>query len=149
MSKLFFQSLYVFKIAIFFKAITFSQEPLIYKVLFQNIFSCTACLVFIATFCNYPLVQTLKDRSVCRCCILQKMLPLNSMFCFYTAAHTTLSTLSDHLSKHVKNFGFNKKINFSNESVKKTTIYDFLFLIAIYFLQNVNKYISEMKIFNK
>ena len=77
------------------------------------------------------------------------MLPLNSMFCFYTAAHTTLPTLSDHLLKHVKNFGSNKKINFSNESVKKTTIYDFLFLIAIYFLQNVNKYISEMQIVNK
>ena len=77
------------------------------------------------------------------------MLPLNSMFCFYTAAHTTLPTLSDHLLKHAKNFGSNKKINFSNESVKKTTIYDFLFLIAIYFLQNVNKYISEMKIVNK
>ena len=32
-----------------------------------------------------------------------------------------------------------KKINFSNESAKKPTIYDFLFIIAIYFLQNVNK----------
>ena len=50
-----------------------------------------------------------------------------------------------HLSKNVKNFESNKKIGFSTESVKKPTIYDLLFIIAIYFLQNVNKYPSEMK----
>ena len=39
-----------------------------------------------------------------------------------------------------------KKINFSNESVKKPTIYDLLFIIAIfYFLKNVNRQSSEMK----
>ena len=51
----------------------------------------------------------------------------------------------DHLSKNVKKFGSDKKINISNESVKKPTIYDLLFIIAIYSLQNVNKQSSEMK----
>ena len=36
-------------------------------------------------------------------------------------------------------------INFSNESVKIPTIYELLFTIAIYYLQNVNKHSSEMK----
>ena len=36
-------------------------------------------------------------------------------------------------------------INFSNESFKILTIYDLLFTIAIYSLQNVNKHSSEMK----
>ena len=36
-------------------------------------------------------------------------------------------------------------ISFSNESVKIPTIYDLLFTIAIYSLQNVNKHSSEMK----
>ena len=51
----------------------------------------------------------------------------------------------DHLSKNVKKFGSDKKINFSNESAKKPTIYDLLFIIAIYSLENVNKQSSEMK----
>ena len=51
----------------------------------------------------------------------------------------------DHLPKNVKTIGFDKKINFSNESVKITTIYDLLFTIAIYSLQNVNKHSSVMK----
>ena len=51
----------------------------------------------------------------------------------------------DHPSKSVKKFGSNKKINFSNELVKKQTIYDLLFIIAIYSPQNVNKQSSEMK----
>ena len=41
-------------------------------------------------------------------------------------------------------FGCDKKINFRNESVKKPTIYD-LSIIAIYYLQKVNKQSSEMK----
>ena len=45
----------------------------------------------------------------------------------------------DHLSKNVKKIGYDKKISFSNESVKKKTIYDLLFSIAVYSLQNVNK----------
>ena len=36
-------------------------------------------------------------------------------------------------------------ISFSNESVKMPTIYDLLFTIAIYSLQNVNKHSSKMK----
>ena len=40
-------------------------------------------------------------------------------------------------------------ISFSNESVKIPTIYDLLFTIAIYSLQNVNKHSSEMKISTK
>ena len=36
-------------------------------------------------------------------------------------------------------------INFSNESVKIPTIYELLFTITIYYLQNVNKHSSEMK----
>ena len=40
-------------------------------------------------------------------------------------------------------------INFSNESFKIPTIYDLLFIIAIYSLQNVNKHSSEMKISTK
>ena len=51
----------------------------------------------------------------------------------------------DHLSKNVKKFGSDKKINFSNELVKKPTIYDLIFIIAIYYLQNINKHLSEMK----
>ena len=51
----------------------------------------------------------------------------------------------DHLSKNVKKIGYDKKISFSNESVKKKTIYDLLFSIAVYSLQNVNKQSSEMK----
>ena len=54
----------------------------------------------------------------------------------------------DHLPKNVKTTGFDKKINFSNESVK-VTIYDLLFTIAIYSLQNVNKHSSKMKISTK
>ena len=50
----------------------------------------------------------------------------------------------DHLSKNVKNLGSSKKINFSTESIKKSTIYDLLFIIAIYSLY-VNKHFSEMK----
>ena len=50
----------------------------------------------------------------------------------------------DHLPKNVKTIGFDKKINFSNELVK-ITIYDLLFTIAIYSLQNVNKHSSVMK----
>ena len=49
------------------------------------------------------------------------------------------------LSENVKNFQSNKKINFSTESVKKSTIYDLLFITTIYYLQNVNKHSSEMK----
>ena len=56
----------------------------------------------------------------------------------------------DHLSKNVKKFRSEKKINFSNESVKKTTICDVLFIIATFYcLQNVNKQSSEMKINTK
>ena len=55
----------------------------------------------------------------------------------------------DHLLKNVKTTGFDKKINFSNESVKITTIYGLLFAIAIYSLQNVNKHSSKMKISTK
>ena len=39
----------------------------------------------------------------------------------------------DHLSNNVKKIGSDKKISFSNESVKKTTTYDLLFSIAIYY----------------
>ena len=46
-------------------------------------------------------------------------------------------------------FWFDKKINFSNESVKNPTIYNLLFIIPIYSLQNVNKHSSEMKISTK
>ena len=49
------------------------------------------------------------------------------------------------LSENVKNFQSNKKINFSTESVKKSTNYDLLFITTIYYLQNVNKHPSEMK----
>ena len=42
----------------------------------------------------------------------------------------------DHLPKNMKNFGFNGKINFSIESVKKLTLNDLLFIIAVYSLQN-------------
>ena len=51
----------------------------------------------------------------------------------------------DRQSKNVKNFRSNKKIYFSTESIKKPIIYDLLFLIAIYSLQNVDKHLSEMK----
>ena len=51
----------------------------------------------------------------------------------------------NYLSKNVKNFGSHRKINFRNESVKKPMIFDLLFIIAIYSLQNVNKHPSEMK----
>ena len=44
----------------------------------------------------------------------------------------------------MKKFESDKKINFSNESVQKPTIYD-LFITAISSLQNVNKHSSEMK----
>ena len=89
------------------------------------------------------------------------MLPLNSMTCFlYSSSYNPsliqkilfeLKLLSqgsieqDHLSKNVKKFGYEEKINFSNESVKKPTIYDLLFIIAVYCLQNVNTQSSEMK----
>ena len=36
-------------------------------------------------------------------------------------------------------------LNFSTESTKKTTIYDFLFLIVLYSSQNYNKHPSEMR----
>ena len=51
----------------------------------------------------------------------------------------------NHLSKNVKNSGFNKKTSFSPKSVKKRTIYNLLLLMAIYSLQNVNKHPSEME----
>ena len=89
------------------------------------------------------------------------MLPLNSMTYFlYSNSYNPsliqkilfeLKLLSqgsieqDHLSKNVKKFGYDEKINFSNESVKKPTIYDLLFIIAVYCLQNVNTQSSEMK----
>ena len=41
---------------------------------------------------------------------------------------------------------FNKHINFSTESAKKTTIYNLLFLIALYSPKNDNKQPSEMRI---
>ena len=44
----------------------------------------------------------------------------------------------------MKKFESDKKINFSNESVQKPTIYD-LFITAISSLQNVNEHSSEMK----
>ena len=50
----------------------------------------------------------------------------------------------NHLSKNVKKFGCDKKINLRNQLVKKPTIYD-LFIIGICSLQNVNKHSSEMK----
>ena len=40
---------------------------------------------------------------------------------------------------------FNKFINSITESVKKTTIYDLLFLNGIYSPKSVNKYLFEMK----
>ena len=46
-------------------------------------------------------------------------------------------------------FWSDKKINFSNESVKNPTIYNLLFIIAIYSLRNVNKPSPEMKISTK
>ena len=53
----------------------------------------------------------------------------------------SLSTIEqDHLPKNMKNFGFNGKINFSIESVKKVTLNDLLYIIAVYSLQNVNKH---------
>ena len=55
----------------------------------------------------------------------------------------------DHLSKNVLKIGSDKMINFSNESFKIPTIYDLLFIIAIYSLKNVNKHSSEMKISTK
>ena len=56
----------------------------------------------------------------------------------------------DHLSKNVKKFRSEKKINFSNELVKKITIYDVLLIIATFYcLENVNKQSSEMKIIPK
>ena len=36
-------------------------------------------------------------------------------------------------------------LNFSTESVKKPTVYDLLFLIAIYYPKNDNKHSSEMR----
>ena len=64
---------------------------------------------------------------------------------FKLKLHTQGSIEQDYLSKYVKKFGSDKKIYFSNESVKKPSIYDLLFIIAIYSLQNVNKQSSEMK----
>ena len=55
----------------------------------------------------------------------------------------------DHLPKNVKTTGFDKNVSFSNESVKITTIYDLLFTIAIYSLQNVNKHSSKRNISTK
>ena len=40
---------------------------------------------------------------------------------------------------------FNKNINFSTESVKKTKMYNFLFFTATYSPKNDNKHPSEMK----
>ena len=40
---------------------------------------------------------------------------------------------------------FNKIINFINESIKKPTIYDLLFLSGIYSPKNINKYPAKMK----
>ena len=40
-------------------------------------------------------------------------------------------------------------INFSNESFKIPTIYDLLFIIAIYSFKNINKHSSEVKINTK
>ena len=54
----------------------------------------------------------------------------------------------DHLLKNVKNLESNKIINFRTESVKKPTIaiHHLLFIITVYYLQNVNKLHSEIKI---
>ena len=45
-----------------------------------------------------------------------------------------------HLSKNVKDLKSNKKINISTKSIKNPEIYDYLVIIVVYFLQNVNKY---------
>ena len=45
-----------------------------------------------------------------------------------------------HLSKDVKDLKSNKKINISTKSIKNPEIYDYLVIIVVYFLQNVNKY---------
>ena len=90
------------------------------------------------------------------------MRPLNSMTYFlYSSSYNPsvihkiwfeLKLLSqgiieqDHLSKNLKKFRSDKKINFSNKSVKKWTTYHLLFITAIFYcLQNFNKQCSEMK----
>ena len=90
------------------------------------------------------------------------MLPLNSMAYFLYSSSDNPSLIQkilfelkllsqgiieqDHLAKNVKKFWSDKKINFSNESVKKPTIYDLLFIIAIFYcLRNVNKQSSRIE----
>ena len=52
----------------------------------------------------------------------------------------------DFLSKNVNKFSFSFSVlNFSTESAKKTTIYDFIFLIALYSPKNDNKDPSETR----
>ena len=50
----------------------------------------------------------------------------------------------DYLSKNVKKIGSDKNINFSNESVKKTTTYDLLFIIQlIFFKMSIHNTLSK------
>ena len=81
--------------------------------------------------------------------ILQKTLPLNSItsFLYSSLCNTSFiqktlfesnllsqgSIEQDRLPKNVRNLRSNKKINFKIESVKKPTIYDLIFIIAIFF----------------
>ena len=65
----------------------------------------------------------------------------NTLFEFKLLSRGSIE--QEHLPKNVKKFGPEKKINFSTESVKKPTIYDLLFIIAIYSLQNVNNHPCE------
>ena len=58
----------------------------------------------------------------------------------FSGQHWTKSSIEN--CEKVK---FGEKVNFSNESVKKQTNFDLLFMIAIYSPQNVNKQSSEMK----
>ena len=71
----------------------------------------------------------------------------SSMVLLWTLSQGSIE--QDHLPTKVKVsvFGvFNTNINFSTESEKNPTIYDFLFNIAIYSPKNVNKYLlSEIK----
>ena len=89
--------------------------------------------------------------------IYKKMLGLNSMTYFLCSSLSNpsliqktlleskfffLSTIEhDHLPKNMKHFEFNGKINFSIESVKKVALNDWLFIIAVYSLQNIYKHI--------
>ena len=89
-------------------------------------------------------------------CILQKMLPLNSMtYLLYSSScnpsriQITLfeskllshfSNEQDHLLKNVKNLGFNKKVNVSTESTKKLTCYSSLQFILFKMSINMSFY---------